>query len=169
MAARAKESSRALRQRCTYGLAGSPRLSVGPQLLQAIARICFLVVIFIVTTSAARNQPADLILINGQVHTPKGWAEAVAIRDENIVMTGKDREVLRLRGPRTRVIDLHGGTVMPGLFDMHVHPMDAGLTVTKDCHLGADSSRDKILQAVAACVKAHKPGEWIVGGAYRES
>ena len=61
---------------------------------------------------------ADLVLTGGQVFTADAaisWAEAVAVRDGRFVAVGGDRDVRSLIGPRTRVIDLRGRTVTPGL------------------------------------------------------
>ena len=54
----------------------------------------------------AKAQPADTILIHGKVYTvdaKQPWAQAVAIRGENIVAVGDDSEIEKLRGPRTKV------------------------------------------------------------------
>ena len=76
---------------------------------------------------AAARQPfgretADLILYGGQIYTPRGWAEAIAVKTGVIIAVGKNDAVLRLRAEQTQVIDLNGDTVVPGLPDMHVHP-----------------------------------------------
>jgi predicted amidohydrolase YtcJ len=47
--------------------------------------------------------------------------EALAIRGERIVATGTTAAVSRLSGPKTRKIDLHGATVIPGINDAHIH------------------------------------------------
>ena len=73
---------------------------------------------------------ADIVLRGGAVHTvddarPK--AKAIAIRAGRIAAMGADREVGGLIGPRTRVIELRGRTVLPGFQDAHVHPPESGL------------------------------------------
>src|SRR5688572_7481741 len=72
----------------------------------------------------ARSRAADLILHNGLIWTVdsrNSTAEAVAIKDGKLVVVGSNRAALRLRGPRTEVIDLRGGFVTPGFNDNHVH------------------------------------------------
>lgn len=66
---------------------------------------------------------ADLIVTNGRVFTGGStpWAEAVAIRGERIVSVGNRGEVEALRGPSTRVVDVAGRLVVPGINDAHVH------------------------------------------------
>src|SRR5579864_6225142 len=74
---------------------------------------------------------ADLILHNGKILTVDSAfsiQQAVAVQSGKIIAVGNDRAVLAERGPHTRVIDLHGRTVLPGLFDSHVHPLGAGLS-----------------------------------------
>jgi predicted amidohydrolase YtcJ len=73
-------------------------------------------------------EPADLILHKAKVVTVDAKfsiAEAIAVRDGRIVAVGANDDVLKLRGPKTRVIDAAGKTVLPGLYDSHVHPVGA--------------------------------------------
>ena len=75
---------------------------------------------------------ANLILHHGKILTVDrefSVREAVAIKDGRIVKAGPDNEVLGSeRGPGTRVIDLAGRTVLPGLIDSHLHPLEGGLS-----------------------------------------
>src|SRR5438552_1309881 len=75
---------------------------------------------------------ADLILHNGKIVTvDQNFAvtQAVALKDGKITRVGTDQDVLAAeRGPQTKVIDLQGRTVLPGLIDSHVHPDEAGLS-----------------------------------------
>lgn len=75
-------------------------------------------------------QPPDLILHHAKVVTVDGQfriAQALAVRGDRIVAVGSDREVLARKGANTRVIDLQGKTVLPGLMDSHVHAADAAM------------------------------------------
>src|SRR5258708_8273811 len=71
----------------------------------------------------------DTILHNAKVATNRvpSFVEAIAIANGKISRVGKDEEILRLRGPETRVIDGKGRTVIPGLNDSHMHPIRGGL------------------------------------------
>src|SRR5207244_7378174 len=62
------------------------------------------------------DMPADLLLYNAKVATNgiPSFVEAVAVEGDKIVATGTNDEILRLRGPRTTVIDVQGRTVIPG-------------------------------------------------------
>jgi predicted amidohydrolase YtcJ len=78
------------------------------------------------------NTPAiaDLILTNGRFHTldrSNPQADAVAIADGRFVAVGDAADVMRHRGDATRVIDLDGHTVIPGLNDSHLHLIRGGL------------------------------------------
>src|SRR5260370_32728316 len=72
---------------------------------------------------------AELILHNAKIATNgvPSFAEAIAITAGKIAAVGKDDEILRLRGPQTRVIDGRRRTVIPGLNDSHMHPIRGGL------------------------------------------
>src|SRR5271157_5026447 len=68
--------------------------------------------------------PADLVVLGGKVLTVDArfsTASAVAIRDGVFVRVGSDAEARMLVGDKTRVIDVHGKTVVPGLIESHVH------------------------------------------------
>jgi predicted amidohydrolase YtcJ len=82
------------------------------------------------TLAAAAD--ADLILQNGKIVTVDAKfsiAQAVAVKAGRIVAVGTNASILQQeRGPHTRVIDLHGRTVLPGLTDAHVHALDSGLS-----------------------------------------
>lgn len=67
---------------------------------------------------------ADLILHNGRVWTvnpASPTARAIAVVGNRIVAVGDDAQVLELRGPATRTIDVHGSLVLPGFIDAHTH------------------------------------------------
>lgn len=113
---------------------------------------------------AAEGGGVELILANGQVRTPSGWAQALAIKRGVIVEVGSVDLVNRHRGEGTRVIDLGGATVLPGLHDMHIHPMHSGLGVVYSCRFRQGSSAAQVQEAVRACVGKRGKGEWIVGG-----
>lgn len=110
---------------------------------------------------------ADRVYVNGSVYTPQGWREAVAVDGERILATGTNAQIARLRGPKTVVIDLKGKTVLPGLYDMHVHPAMAGNGSEGSCRVEQGVSADAFLAGVKACVDAAKPGQWVAGGQWQ--
>src|SRR5260370_2560023 len=72
---------------------------------------------------------AEIILHNAKIATNKApsFVEAIGISDGKVTATGGNEEILRLRGPATRVIDGQRRTVIPGLNDSHMHPIRGGL------------------------------------------
>src|SRR5688572_5337479 len=76
----------------------------------------------------AADAPPDLIVHNGKILTVDrafSTVAAMAVQEGKIVAVGKNAEVLATKGASTRVIDLAGATVLPGLIDSHVHPRAA--------------------------------------------
>jgi predicted amidohydrolase YtcJ len=115
-------------------------------------------------TASVRAADADLILHNGKVVTvDKKFTirQALAVRDGQIVRVGTDEEVLQTKGPKTRVIDLGGKTVLPGLIDSHVHPTGACMTEFDHPIPDMESVQD-VLDYVRDRAKALAEGEWIV-------
>ena len=110
----------------------------------------------------------DLVLINGKVLTmddKSSVVEAVAILDGKLLATGSNARVKSMAGTRTRVLDLAGKTVVPGLIDTHAHFKAAGLSeyvVT----MGRAKTVAEALDAIKTFTAKKKPGEWIVGGAW---
>ena len=72
---------------------------------------------------------ADMIIHNAKIATNStpSFVQALAIKDSQIGATGNSEQILRQRGPATRVIDAGGRTVIPGLNDSHMHPIRGGL------------------------------------------
>jgi predicted amidohydrolase YtcJ len=107
---------------------------------------------------------ADWVLANGRIVTldrRRPAATALAIRGERIVATGDRGAVRRWRGRRTRVIDLRGATVVPGLVDAHAHLDREGLKFLQPSLAGCRSIAD--IQALIRRLAARRPkGEWIV-------
>jgi predicted amidohydrolase YtcJ len=110
-----------------------------------------------------------LVLTGGQVLTVDGdftVAEGVAVRGRDIVAVGTDDEMRALAGPGTRIVELGGRTVLPGINDSHLHGAAYGLMrppFALDVSHPAVGSIDDIAGVVGEAVAAARPGEWIVG------
>ena len=104
---------------------------------------------------------AELILHNAKIATNAvpSFVEAVAITAGKIMGCGKDDEILRLRGPQTRVIDGRKRTVIPGLNDSHMHPIRGGLNYNLELRWDGVSSLDRRTTHVerAGCADARAP------------
>ncbi|POX45695.1 amidohydrolase [Streptomyces sp. Ru72] len=110
-----------------------------------------------------------LILTGGQVVTVDREftvTEGVAVRGRDIVAVGTDTEIRALAGPGTRIIELDGRTVLPGINDSHLHGAAYGMTkppfALNAGHPAVGSIAD-IAALVGGAVRAGAPGEWIVG------
>src|SRR4030081_962497 len=116
---------------------------------------------FAAAAAAARAQAPDTVLINGKIITVDDRftiAEALAIRGERILKVGTTAEVEALKGPQTRVIDLAGRSVIPGLIDNHPHWVRAA--EHDELRFDGVTSRQQALQMLAERVRTTKPGEW---------
>src|SRR5262245_22647112 len=106
----------------------------------------------------------DLILLGGRVLTLDSALrveEAVALTGDRITAVGTSADVRRLAGADTRVLELRGRAVIPGLIDAHAHMDREGLKSLYPSLAGA-RSLDDVLQRIEALVKAAAPGDWIM-------
>src|SRR5947207_11459128 len=115
--------------------------------------------------SPAAAQAPDTVLLNGKILTVDAQfstREAMAIRDGRIVALGSAADVRKLAGPMTRVIDLQGRTVIPGLIDSHLHAIRAAETFATEVNwIGAASLTDA-LGRISDASRAMKPGAWLI-------
>jgi len=114
-------------------------------------------------------EPADTVLRNGAIYTMDAkhpWVQALAMRKGKVVSLGKDGQMGRYIGPKTQLVDLQGAMAMPGLNDVHAHPLDGAYEDLYTCNFAPQSNFDQILQRIAAAVKQAEPGDWIVGGGW---
>ena len=100
------------------------------------------------------NNVAETVLINGEILTldsENQVVEAVAIRDGKFLEVGETNEIQQLIGQRTKVIDLLGKTVIPGIIDSHTHPSNiAARFMEIDCRAPPIRNIGEILELVKA-------------------
>jgi predicted amidohydrolase YtcJ len=107
---------------------------------------------------------ADLVLDGGRIVTLDGSARivpALAIGDGKILAAGDSAQVRALAGAATKIVDLGGRTVIPGLVDAHAHMDREGLKEMLPSLAGCASIGD-IQARIAALAARRPPGEWIV-------
>jgi predicted amidohydrolase YtcJ len=111
------------------------------------------------------RQPADLVLLGGRVFTGDGarpWVEAVSIRGREISAVGSSEELRREIGTATRVIELEGRLVIPGINDAHVHaPWGSEEAIW--LRLKADATAEQILEQLRQASAAHPVGTLLRG------
>ncbi|HSU87298.1 MAG TPA: amidohydrolase, partial [Terriglobia bacterium] len=88
--------------------------------------------------------------------------EALAVRDGKILAIGKTADVRKLADSRTRVIDLQGRTVIPGLIDSHLHGIRAALSFSTEVNWIGASSLDDALGRIRQAARTMKPGAWLI-------
>ena len=124
----------------------------------------------IVGAQRDEDGPVDLIVHNAVVFTgdPGPMAEAVAVRANQILKVGSNREILRLQRPQTLTIDAKGAAVVPGFNDAHVHLVRGGLTLDS-VDLAQATSVAEALAMVEAWAAEHPEREWILGRGWNEA
>ena len=116
-------------------------------------------------------EPADTVFINGNIYTvnerhPR--AEAIAVKAGRIIFVGLNKDAKSYQGKDTRVVDLKGNTVVPGLTDSHYHLSGVGAREIT-LNLEGVSSLEDFLARVKERVDRAKPGEWVTGRGWIET
>ena len=134
-------------------------------------------------------EPADLILSNARIYTfawpdpdaegnPSAeapvqdgrWqsdAEALAVRGSTILAVGSQAEIDAFRSEGTRVIDLAGATVLPGLIESHGHYNELGEQADR-VDVSSAATVEEMAEMLVARMESALPGEWILGGGWDE-
>ena len=117
------------------------------------------------------NLSADLALINANIRTmnpAQSTAEAVAIKQNRIIKVDTREQIKQLIGKNTKVIDLKGKTVLPGLIDTHIHVADFGRCLMW-LDLTCAQSIGELQKLLADKVKQTPAGRWIVGRGWNQN
>ena len=132
------------------------------------ALLVLAVSLFLASSFAANSATtADRVYRNGRVFTADAEdtiVQAVAIREGRIVYVGSNQGVAPFIGRSTKVTDLGGRFLMPGLVDGHMHPLEAGLKLRK-CSLNYESlTVPELQQRIQACLdktRNQEPDGWL--------
>ena len=112
---------------------------------------------------------ADSAFVNGKIYrvdSERTWAQAVAVRDGQFIAVGSDAEIESYIGPETVVTDLQGRMAMPGIQDLHIHPVAGALMELHECSFPPSATLPEIAARVQSCAADRPPGSWIRGGAF---
>jgi predicted amidohydrolase YtcJ len=117
------------------------------------------------TACSVDSGKADILFVNGNIYTVDedfSKASVLAVKGDKILYVGDDEAVVRqMKASHTRVIDLEGKTVIPGIVESHLHYQDLGESLLEiDIY---EKPKADILRAVAEKAKQLEAGEWIVG------
>jgi predicted amidohydrolase YtcJ len=129
--------------------------------------------LFLAGPAAAADGEPDTILFNGKLITldeSSAVVEAVAIDDDTILAVGSNDEVTALQGAETRMIDLDGRTVIPGLIDSHIHAIRAGLTYGVELDWTEVASLEEGLEMIHDAVHGASEDSWVlIAGGWHEN
>ena len=147
-------------------------------MMAKIAPILLLAVASGVSAQSPQKPKADLIFTHGNIYTGAVDAasslgagkrsEALAVMGDRILAVGTRDEIMKLKGPETKIVDLGGHFVMPGFNDAHMHLASAGLE-KMNLNLAGVKTLDEFRERILAQLEKAEPGEWIVGGGWDET
>jgi predicted amidohydrolase YtcJ len=136
-----------------------------PDFVSHSLRIALLATLLSLPAGVAAAQTADTVLFNGKILTvDKDFStqQALAIAHGEVLATGTTAAMKKLADGRTRLIDLGGRTVIPGLTDGHIHGIRAAQTFATEVNWIGVPSLQKALEKIRRAAAAQKPGSWIV-------
>jgi len=108
----------------------------------------------------------DLVMFNGSIYTvdeTHSWAQAIAIKDGRIIYVGPDAGINEFLGADTQVIDLQNKMVMPGMQDVHIHPIMSGIQAST-VDLSNFETAAEYRTVISNYANANPEVEWILGG-----
>jgi predicted amidohydrolase YtcJ len=132
--------------------------------------------LLLATLAQAQNAPPDTIYLHGDILTgthlrpndpspTPAKVQALAIAKGKIVAAGTDAEILKLKAPKTRIIDLHHAFAMPGFNDAHTHMAPAGRQQLS-INLDGVKSLAEMQQRIRTYAAKAQPGTWLQGGGW---
>jgi predicted amidohydrolase YtcJ len=131
--------------------------------------ISSIVILLLLSYCSSRDNKVDSIFINGNIYrvSNEDIVEALAVTDGKISAFGSSEEMLSLKGNKTKVIDLRGNTMSPGLIDTHAHFLGIGYAKL-DLNLMDATSYEELIDLVQQKVKTLDPGVWILGRGWHQ-
>ncbi len=132
----------------------------------AVAGLCLSLAL--AASAAAQSDTADTVLTNGRIYTvndDQPWAEAVAVKGDEIIYVGDKEGAEALTGDRTTVIDLEGRLTLPGFIEGHVHATHAA-AFSSGAPLDFSDSIEEVVQKIKKFAEANPDREVIFGATY---
>ncbi|GGN07418.1 amidohydrolase [Dyadobacter beijingensis] len=116
----------------------------------------------------AQNR-ADIIIINAKVYTMADSSrteQSVAISSGKILAVGSNAQVLKTKSKSTRIVDAGGRTLIPGLFDSHLHVIRGGRFFNAELRWDGVKTLRRALEMLREQAKRTPEGQWVrvVGG-----
>jgi len=130
------------------------------------APVCVSLII-VLTSCQQPEQTADLVLRKGMIYTvaaDQSMAEAIAVSGDQIIFVGDEAAADTYIGSDTKVVDLKGRLVLPGLVDAHIHPLGGAVKELYQCNFPFSADPDRIRETITRCVENRPDAQWIIGG-----
>ena len=127
--------------------------------------LLFLMFCLVGSAHLCQAQSPDAMFVNGKIWTvdkAQPNAEAVAVQRGRIVAVGSTAEIRKLAGASTRIVDLHGKRMLPGLIDNHTHFMSGGFQL-QSVDLRYTKSETEFSGVIKGRAEKY-PKRWITGG-----
>ena len=141
--------------------------------MKSIKRLCFPVVLLALSTACSDTSDntetvtkADFVFQNGTVYTAnesQSVVQAIAVKGDEIIYVGNDEDVQSLIGEETHVKDLQGKLLIPGLHDVHIHPL--GIVKQDVCDFDSEPhSLEAMIPVLQECITRYdiNAGEWLM-------
>jgi predicted amidohydrolase YtcJ len=133
--------------------------------MRTIAAVLIALLAIAWSTPGSAQPAADTVLLGGKIVTVDDRftiVEALAVKDGRVIAVGSTTEIEKFKGAATRVLDLGGRTVIPGLIDNHAHFMRAAEYWHREVRLDGITSHSEALGLIKDKAAQSKAGEWVV-------
>ena len=123
-----------------------------------------------IANEASRPVSADAVYTNARIYkvdAVNSWASAMAVGNGKIIAVGSDEDIAAHISEDTRVNDMAGRMMMPGIHDTHIHPYDGGIGKTVQCSF-LTTVLDEALKALQDCLADIPEGQWLRGGQWND-
>jgi predicted amidohydrolase YtcJ len=131
-------------------------------------KVSIAAILVVANLACAQMDRADQVYRDGRIYTGNEkapWAEAVAIKDDQIIYVGSAAGVSEAIGRRTKIYDLEGRLALPGLVDAHTHPGWVALT-SQHLQLAEASTQETLVAAIADMLAENPKRDTVIAMAW---